>query len=218
MSRIRTESPEAFAERLRHERQARAAGYRRVAGIDEVGRGPLAGPVVAACVVLPEDVGGLEGVRDSKQLSPASRERLAALVRERALAVGLGLADAAEVDRLNVLQATFLAMQRAFEALDPRPDYCLIDGNRRPRWASAGEAIVRGDARSLSIGAASIVAKVARDRMMEEFDLRFPAWGFARHKGYGTAEHLQAIRRHGVCEIHRRSFFPISQLALLPEP
>jgi len=201
-----------LAERLNYEHEAKSAGFAKVAGVDEAGRGPLAGPVVAACVILPEDVSGLEEVNDSKRLTPAKRERLYQRIHERALGIGVGIADAPTIDRLNILQATFFAMHQAVESTVPKPDYLLIDGNRRPQWAENAALIVAGDSLSLSIAAASIIAKVTRDRMMEEFDRIFPQWGFGRHKGYGTAGHLDAIRKYGVCDLHRRSFYPITQI------
>jgi ribonuclease HII len=209
--------PDSLTERLRYEREARAQGYRLVAGIDEAGRGPLAGPVVAACVLLPDDPAGLEAVRDSKEIKAGQRAELFALLHARALAIGVGVADHLTIDRINILQATFLAMRQAVEHVQPQPDFLLIDGNRRPRWAEAAAVIVDGDRLSLSIAAASIIAKVTRDRMMEEFSRVYPEWGFDRHKGYGTPEHLAAIRRHGICELHRRSFFPVSQMSLALE-
>jgi len=180
-----------------------------VAGIDEAGRGPLAGPVVAAAVVFPPG-GYIEGVDDSKKLSRISRESLFQQIMGRALAVGVGAVDNCLIDEINILNATFLAMDRAIGALALRPGHLLIDGNRfRPGVSSAGIAfttIVSGDASCFSIAAASIVAKVTRDRMMEDLDKEYPGFGFAKHKGYGTAEHREAIGRLGFCAIHRRSF------------
>lgn len=200
--------------RLVFEREARRAGFMRIAGVDEAGRGPLAGPVVAACVVLPEDLTGLEALDDSKQVPPARRRELFDLLHARGAAIGTGLADPRTIDAINILQATFLAMQRAVSALLVPPDHLLIDGSQRPAWAVSATTIVAGDALSLSISAASIVAKVMRDRLMEEYDPLYPHWGFARHKGYGTRAHLEAIRRYGICDLHRRTFQPIAQLDL----
>jgi ribonuclease HII len=214
MPGTRTSTAGDLEQRLRYERAALQAGFFHIGGVDEAGRGPLAGPVVAACVVLPEDLAGLEAVDDSKQVSPALRRELFQRLVDRGAAIGTGLADPRTIDDLNILQATFLAMQRAVAALSQPPDHLLIDGNQRPAWAGSATTIVGGDACSLSIAAASIVAKVTRDRMMEEYDAVFPEWGFARHKGYGTREHLAAIRRHGICELHRRSFLPVAQLDL----
>jgi ribonuclease HII len=198
--------------RLEFERRYREQGCRWVAGIDEAGRGPWAGPVVAACVVLPENTEGLHVLDDSKKLSPQKREACYQLLLERAQSIGVGIVDAGVIDRINILQATFLAMQQAAEKVTPFPDFFLIDGNRKPAWTEHATTLIKGESQSLSIAAASIVAKVTRDKIMESFDARFPQWGFARHKGYGTPEHLTAILAHGVCEIHRRSFLPISQM------
>lgn len=198
--------------RLAFERDAYAAGCLRVAGVDEAGRGPLAGPVVAAAVVLPP-FARLPGVTDSKQLDPATRERLLARVEARALAIGVGVVDAEEIDRINILRASLRAMSLALTALAcPRtgatldPDYVLVDGIVPVPGVVRQRTIPQGDARSLSIGAASIVAKVTRDRLMEALDREHPGYGFARHKGYPTPEHLDAIRRRGVLPIHRRTF------------
>jgi len=204
----------SLEDRTIHEARAKAAGFEIVAGLDEAGRGPLAGPVVAACVVLPDTLQGLEGINDSKKLSPGKRREFFMLLHERASEIGVGIVDARTIDRLNILQATFLAMQRAVESLRQKPDYLLIDGNRKPMWAEAVEMIVAGETHSLSIAAASIIAKEIRDRIMLDYDYLYPQWGFARHKGYGTPEHLQAIRRYGVCEIHRRTFTPVLQMQL----
>ncbi len=211
MAFSRPEVPQDIAGRLSYELAAQALGFRKIGGIDEAGRGPLAGPVVAACVILPEQPRGFHEVRDSKKLTPAKRRDLYMLLHEHALGIGIGLVDAAGIDRLNILEATFLAMRRAVESLAQPPDYLLIDGNRKPQWAHSGEAVVNGDGLCLSIAAASIVAKVTRDRIMEDYDSLYPQWGFGRHKGYGTVEHLEAIRAHGICELHRRSFQPIAQ-------
>ncbi len=185
---------------------------RLVAGVDEVGRGPLAGPVVAAAVILdPERP--IDGLDDSKKLTERRREVLAETIRERALCWALGRAEVAEIDRLNILQASLLAMRRALEALDPAPVHALIDGNHCPPGLACGaEAIVGGDGLEPAIGAASILAKVARDREMVELDRRFPGYGLARHKGYPTRAHLEALATLGVTEIHRRSFAPVRRL------
>ncbi len=182
-----------------------------VAGVDEAGRGPLAGPVVAAAVVLAPGR-PIDGLADSKKLSPARREALARIIREQAAAWALGRAEVKEIDRLNVLQAAMLAMKRAVEALDPPPERVLVDGNRLPVLAMPAEAIVGGDARVAAISAASILAKVARDREMIALDARYPGYGFARHKGYGTREHLEALKRLGPSPVHRRSFAPVREL------
>ncbi len=183
--------------------------------MDEAGRGPLAGPVVAACVALPADF-PLDGIRDSKTLSPAQRERAFARILADALAVGIGQADAEEIDALNILRATHLAMRRAVEALAPALalSLVLVDGLAVPPLpCSAQRALVRGDSLSASIAAASIVAKVTRDRLMCEADLLYPQFGFAGHKGYGAPSHLAALRAHGPCPLHRRSFAPVREAA-----
>jgi ribonuclease HII len=182
-----------------------------VAGVDEVGRGPLAGDVVAAAVIL--DPGhAIAGLRDSKKLSAARREELAVEIRCRAIAWALGRASVAEIDQLNILQASLLAMHRAVQLLDPQPLYVLVDGNRLPRWPYASEPVVRGDDRVPAIAAASILAKVQRDRELRELDARYPGYGFARHKGYPTAAHLAALQTLGVTPEHRRSFGPVKNL------
>jgi ribonuclease HII len=181
-----------------------------VAGVDEVGRGPLAGPVVTAAVILdPEHP--IEGLADSKTLSEKRREALYELIKERALAWALGRAEVEEIDRLNILQATMLAMQRAVAALEPQPEHALIDGNRCPKLACTSEAIVKGDSRVAAIAAASILAKVSRDREMLELDALYPGYGLAGHKGYPTKAHLVALEALGVTPIHRRSFGPVKK-------
>lgn len=178
-------------------------------GVDEVGRGPLAGPVVAAAVIL-DDTRRIKGLRDSKQLTPLARERLDAQIRASALCVCIGQASVEEIDRLNILQATLLAMQRAVDSLRLPPACVLVDGNRLPALRWPAEAVVRGDATVAAIAAASIVAKVYRDHLLRQLHTRHPLYGFADHKGYATAEHLAALRQHGACEVHRRSFAPVS--------
>ncbi|WP_097460186.1 ribonuclease HII [Mangrovitalea sediminis] len=181
-----------------------------LAGVDEVGRGPLAGPVVTAAVILdPERP--IEGLMDSKQLSERKRDRLFDLIRERSLAWSLGRCEVAEIDRLNIFHATLLAMERAVAGLSIAPEYVLVDGNRCPKWHWRSEAVVKGDGRVPCISAASILAKVARDREMVELDSRFPGYGLARHKGYPTPDHLQALREQGATSIHRRSFRPVQE-------
>ena len=189
-------------------------GFTAVAGIDEVGRGPLAGPVMAAAVIVPRGAireGWLEEVRDSKALRPAQRERLCSQVKGWAAATGLGLVDAAAIDSQGIASATRLAMARAVSQLQSAPDYLLIDALHLPRLQLPQKNLIKGDALCISIAAASIVAKVARDALMEEMDGRYPGYGFARHKGYGTGEHLAALARLGPCPIHRRSFAPLRQ-------
>lgn len=183
----------------------RRRGFRWVAGVDEAGRGPLAGPVVAAAVILPEKA-ALLGVTDSKKLPARRREELAALIRARAVAVSVGCADPDEIDRTNILQATFSAMLRALRGLEVPPDFVLLDGPYSLPLHLPQRGVVQGDARSLSIAAASIIAKVHRDRLMNDYHTLYPAYGFHRHKGYPTAEHREALRRFGPCPIHRRSF------------
>jgi ribonuclease HII len=183
-----------------------------IAGVDEAGRGPLAGPVVAAAVIL-DPRRPIAGLRDSKLLSATSRDRLAAEVRAHALAWAVARADVAEIDALNILQATLLAMRRAVEALAPVPTEALIDGNHCPALAIPARAIVRGDRTVPAISAASILAKTARDALLVELDARYPGYGFAQHKGYGTPVHLAALERYGPCHAHRRSFAPVAQSA-----
>jgi len=184
-------------------------GLVRVAGIDEVGVGPLAGPVVAAAVVLPDDV-DLPGLDDSKKLSRRAREDLDAAIRAQALAVGIGEADPAEIDRINILQATLQAMRRAVAALGTPPDHLLVDARTIPGVDVGQTALVGGDARDGSIAAASIVAKVHRDALMRRYEDEHPGYGFTRHMGYGTVEHVVALRRLGPSPIHRRSFTPVA--------
>lgn len=179
-----------------------------VAGVDEAGRGPLAGPVVAAAVIL-DDLHPVSGLADSKTLSEARRVRLYDEIRARALCCSIAEASVQEIDQLNILQATLLAMRRAVEGLRLKPARVLVDGNRLPLLDVAAEAIVKGDAKVPAISAASILAKVHRDRWCEAVDAQYPEYGFARHKGYGTAEHLSALQRHGPCSLHRLSFAPV---------
>ena len=179
-----------------------------IAGVDEAGRGPLAGPVVAAAVIL-DDERPIAGVDDSKRLSAKQRERLFDVIMGQALCVSIGQASAAEVDAINVLQATLLAMRRAVEGLRLAPIKVLVDGNQLPRLPMLAEAVVGGDGRVACIAAASIVAKVTRDRQMTELDQTLPGYGFAQHKGYGTAQHMQALKRLGASAQHRRSFAPV---------
>lgn len=181
-----------------------------IAGVDEVGRGPLVGDVVAAAVIL-DPARPIEGLADSKKLSEKRRERLYEQIRERALAWCVAKASPAEIDELNILHATMLAMQRAVVGLGVTPDYALIDGNRCPVLPCAAEPVVKGDARVAEISAASILAKVERDRQMQQLHLQFPEYGFARHKGYPTPEHLAALARLGPLPEHRRSFRPVRE-------
>jgi ribonuclease HII len=182
-----------------------------VAGVDEAGRGPLAGPVVAAAVILDER-NPVSGLADSKKLSPARREQLFDDIRARALCCSIAEASVEEIDRLNILQATLLAMRRAVEGLRLRPAKVLVDGNRLPPLDVLAEAVVKGDTKIAAISAASILAKVHRDRWCVELDREYPQYGFAGHKGYGTAEHLTALKTHGACPQHRRSFSPVAEV------
>ena len=193
------------------EREAWEAGARCVAGIDEAGRGPLAGPVVAACVVLPFGKRP-DGLNDSKLLTPRQREHLFEAILSLARGCGLGVVSAPEIDRLNILRATHLAMRQALDALPAgmQPDLVLIDGLPVRPFPLDQVALVKGDSRSASIAAASILAKVTRDRMMCEYDALYPAYGFAGHKGYGATSHLRALAEHGPCPLHRRSFRPVA--------
>lgn len=181
------------------------------AGVDEVGRGPLAGDVVAAAVILDPDK-PIEGLRDSKKLSHTRREQLAALIKDRALGWSVARASVAEIDQINILQASLLAMKRAVTALRPQPGFVLVDGNRLPQWSYAAQAVVKGDDRVGAIAAASILAKVQRDQELVELDAIYPGYGFAKHKGYPTAVHLKALRDLGVTPVHRRSFSPVKIL------
>ncbi|MCU0925606.1 MAG: ribonuclease HII [Hydrogenophaga sp.] len=181
-----------------------------VAGVDEAGRGPLAGPVVAAAVIL-DDLKPIKGLADSKQLTARRREKLYDEIRGKALCCSIALATVEEIDRLNILQATMLAMQRAVQGLRLKPHKVLVDGNRLPALDVLAEAIVSGDALVPAISAASILAKVTRDRMLQELHLKHPAYGFDRHKGYGTAFHLQALQTLGALPEHRRSFAPVAR-------
>lgn len=187
------------------EREARLKGYELVCGVDEAGRGPLAGSVYAAAVILPEGL-DIPGLDDSKKLSEKKREALFPLITQQALAYAVAFATHEEIDELNILNATFLAMRRAVDGLSIRPQMVLVDGNRSPALAQPTRTIVKGDSLSASIAAASILAKVSRDREMKELDKQYPQYQFAKHKGYGTKLHMDLILQYGPCEIHRRSF------------
>jgi len=180
-----------------------------VAGVDEAGRGPLAGPVVAAAVIL-DDQNPIHGLADSKKLTAARREQLFDEIRARALCCAIAQASVEEIDQLNILQATMLAMRRAVEGLRLKPTKVLVDGNRLPSLDVLAEAIVKGDSKVAAISAASILAKVHRDRLCLEWHAQYPVYGFDSHKGYGTAAHIDALRQHGPCPWHRRSFAPVS--------
>lgn len=188
-----------------YEHNAYLRGFTAVCGIDEAGRGPLAGPVCAAAVLLPEGL-VIDGLNDSKKLSEKRRELLFPVIEENALAFGIGFADEKEIDEINILQATFLAMRRAFDAMQRRCDYVLVDGNRMPPMPVPGETVVKGDAKSPSIAAASILAKVSRDRVMLEYAKQYPEYQFEKHKGYGTKAHVEALHAFGPSPIHRRTF------------
>lgn len=196
---------------LKQERRVRQMGFNVIAGVDEAGRGPLAGPVVAGAVILPEFIGkgsGLWRIRDSKKLSSSEREELFEIIMQESVAVGAGEADSQEIDRLNIFQATLLAMERAVMSLSVQPDFCLVDGIRRIDSVPS-QAIKKGDLICLSISAASIIAKVIRDRKMKEFEKIYPGYGFAENKGYATVEHRRALLELGPCPIHRLSFEPV---------
>ena len=182
-----------------------------LAGVDEVGRGPLAGDVVAAAVILGKDH-GIIGLADSKKISEKKRESLYEEIKEKALAFCVARASATEIDEINILQASLLAMKRAVEGLGVQPDYVVVDGNKLPAWTYPSEAIVKGDSKVEEISAASILAKVTRDRELCELDLRYPGYGLARHKGYPTKDHLLALEKMGPSEIHRKSFGPVKNL------
>jgi ribonuclease HII len=201
---------------VRFDDEYRARWGDLIAGVDEAGRGPLAGPVVAACVVLPATA-GLRGVRDSKEMTPDERADGAERIRAVAVGWGVGVASVEEVDAFNIRMATLLAMRRAVEALGIQPQGLLIDGSDQIFTALPCEAVVDGDARSLTVAAASVVAKVTRDGLMDEADRSFPGYGFAQNKGYGTPDHLEALRERGPCSIHRKSFRPVRELLCVQE-
>lgn len=189
-----------------YEKAALQKGYKYICGVDEAGRGPLAGPVCAAAVILPLDT-VIEGLDDSKKLSEKKREALFDLITEKAVAYGIAYGSVEEIEEFNILGATYIAMCRAIEKLKKNPDYVLIDGNRfPPMLKTEGECIVKGDSKSMSIAAASILAKVTRDRLLLEYAEKYPEYGFEKHKGYGTKVHIEAIKKYGMCEIHRPSF------------
>ncbi len=198
---MKTEAPDLWL----YEHQALVDGFSCVCGIDEAGRGPLAGPVCAAAVILPPDA-VIDGLNDSKKLTDKKRRALYDVITEQAVSFGIAFADEREIDEINILQAAFLAMRRAFEQLSVQPDVALIDGNRAPGLSCCERTIVHGDALSASVAAASILAKVTRDRLMEDYDAQYPQYGFAVHKGYGTQRHYAALREFGACPIHRQTF------------
>ncbi len=188
------------------ENNARQQGFKLICGVDEAGRGPLAGPVCAAAVILPPDA-VIDGLDDSKKLSEKKREKLYDIITAKAEAYSVAMASVEEIEEYNILNATFLAMNRAINGLSPKPDYALVDGNREPKGIAVKcETIVKGDSKSMSVAAASILAKVTRDRLLYEYDKKYPLYGFAEHKGYGTKKHRDAIMKYGPCEVHRLSF------------
>ena len=189
-----------------YEKAAETSGFKLICGVDEAGRGPLAGPVCAAAVILPQDL-EIEGLNDSKKLSEKKREQLFDIITEKAVAYCVAYGTLEEIEEKNILQATFLAMNRAIEGLEQKADFALIDGNKIPVGIKIpAAAIVKGDAKSMSIAAASILAKVSRDRLLMEYDKKYPEYQFAKHKGYGTKLHTDLIKEFGPCEIHRLSF------------
>ena len=190
---------------LEFEKEALAKGYKSVCGVDEAGRGPLAGPVCAAAVILPEGV-IIDGVNDSKKLSEKKRESLFDVIREQALSYSIAYATVDEIEEINILNATMLAMRRAIDGLDIKADYAMIDGNKIPPLDIDAECIVKGDAISMSIACASILAKVSRDRLLYKYAEEYPMYGFDKHKGYGTKVHREAILKYGPCPYHRKSF------------
>ena len=188
------------------ENELKLKGYNLVCGVDEAGRGPLAGPVCAAAVILPENA-QIEGINDSKKLSEKKRELLFSEITQKAICYSIAYASVEEIEEFNILNATFLAMNRAIDALSVKPDFAIIDGNLLPRGIKVNASpLVKGDSRSMSVAAASILAKVSRDRLLLQYDKQFPKYNFASHKGYGTKAHIEAIKKYGVLEIHRKSF------------
>lgn len=188
-----------------YENMLKEQGYRLICGVDEAGRGPLAGPVFAAAVILPDDLGDL-GINDSKKLSEKKRDALFDVIKEKALAYSIASADEKEIDEINILNATFLAMKRAVGGLSIKPDIALIDGNRKANTGIEEMTLVKGDAKSISIAAASILAKVSRDRYLLELDEKYPEYQFRKHKGYPTVLHYEMIKKHGISPVHRLSF------------
>lgn len=192
-------------DKLEYERQLLEKGYKYICGVDEVGRGPLAGPVVCTAVIMPlDDI--IEGVDDSKKVSAKKRETLAELIQKKAIACNICRVEAEVIDEINILEATKLCMKNAVEGLKVKPDFVITDGNMTLDISIPQASIVKGDALSYSIGSASIVAKVFRDKLMDEYAETYPEYGFEKHKGYGTASHINAIKEHGLCPVHRRSF------------
>lgn len=189
-----------------YEKAAAKSGFKYICGVDEAGRGPLAGPVCAAAVILPENC-DIEGLNDSKKLSEKKREQLFDIIKEKAVAYSVAFGSLEEIEELNILEATYLAMNRAIEALSVKADFALIDGNRVPKNIKIPcETIIKGDSKSMSVAAASVLAKVTRDRLLLEYDKKYPLYNLKKHKGYGTKEHTDLIKLYGPCEIHRLSF------------
>ncbi len=193
------------------EREMLQKGYQFIGGADEVGRGPLAGPVVSAAVILPPET-KIPDINDSKKLSSQKREYLFEVIKDKAVSIGVGIVSVKDIDSLNILQATYMSMRYAVKQLNPQPQCLLLDALNVPGIDIEQKGIIKGDQKSISIAAASIVAKVTRDRMMLEIDEAYPQYGFANHKGYGTKQHLDALRKHGVCPIHRKSFAPVRDI------
>ncbi|MBE6798367.1 MAG: ribonuclease HII [Ruminococcaceae bacterium] len=190
-----------------YEERAKQKGYKYICGVDEAGRGPLAGPVCAAAVILPEGL-VIEGLNDSKKLTESKREKLFDIIIEKAISYSVAFGTVEEIEEHNILNATFIAMNKAIDGLEVRPDYALIDGNRVPKGIKIDcETVVKGDAKSASVAAASVLAKVTRDRLLLRYAEKYPEYGFEKHKGYGTAAHYEAVRKCGLCPVHRPSFF-----------
>lgn len=205
MTNMTEKESNRLEEMLEFEHELYEKGIEFVAGVDEAGRGPLCGPVVAAAVILPKNE-KIAGVNDSKKLSEKKREELFEAIKEKAVAYSVGIVDEKVIDEINILEATRLAMKKAVEGLEVTPEFVLVDAEKHVPISVPYTAIVKGDAKSESIAAASIIAKVTRDHMIEELDKKYPEYNFAKNKGYGTREHIQAIKEHGLCEIHRKTF------------
>ncbi|MEW6687308.1 MAG: ribonuclease HII [Candidatus Edwardsbacteria bacterium] len=214
MKRKKLASPSLILDSFQWEEELQKQGFNAIAGVDEAGRGPLAGPVVAAAIILPSDrklVSSL-GIQDSKKVSPKNREEIFENLKKIAVAFGIGVVDHRTIDEINILQATYTAMRQALFNLKISCDYVLVDGYQIPALTIPQQAIIKGDSKILSIAAASIIAKVTRDCLMQQFDEQFPQYGFGKHKGYGTQEHLQRLMNYGPCEIHRKSFRPVREI------
>ena len=200
-----------------YENELYSKGYKLIGGIDEVGRGPLVGPVVTACVILPEDF-VLDGLTDSKKLSEKKRDMFYDIIMEKAISVGIGIMDEDVIDKVNIYEATKLAMYQAVDNMSVKPDYILIDAMKLDKLDVPSTSIIKGDLKSITISAASVIAKVTRDRMMYELDSKYPMYGFKSHKGYGTKEHLEKMREYGIIEgVYRKSFKPVKEIILEKE-